>query len=168
METENQKEQIQPTPEFKSMNLSRSTPAPFGNRLTYGQQVQSRFKTAPTPIFGSSQRPPLGGEGCVVRTIGGREGDRHREDKVAQRDADRQTDRERGVTIGIKPFFQSRTQVDDSFPCSNCGDAPCPRFLVASYSLTHFPPAYPTSFARRPLCFSFISRKEPRANDGGG
>lgn len=36
-------------------------------RLTCGQQVQSRFQTAPTPVFGSSQRPPLNGEGCVVR-----------------------------------------------------------------------------------------------------
>ncbi|CAM9485339.1 unnamed protein product [Ascophyllum nodosum] len=33
------------------------------DRLTYGQQVQSRFRTAPTPLFGSSQRPPLNASG---------------------------------------------------------------------------------------------------------
>eukprot|EP00752_Nemacystus_decipiens_P010955 g9736.t1 len=39
---------------------------PLSNfRLTCGQQVQSRFQTAPTPVFGSSQRPPLNGVGCV-------------------------------------------------------------------------------------------------------
>lgn len=36
-------------------------------RLTYGKQVQSRFKTAPTPVFGSSKRPPLNDAGAVVR-----------------------------------------------------------------------------------------------------
>ncbi|CAM9270846.1 unnamed protein product [Pylaiella littoralis] len=45
----------------------KNTPGPQYklDELTSGQQVQSRFKTAPTPVFGSSTRPPLGGEGCV-------------------------------------------------------------------------------------------------------
>ncbi|CBN74016.1 hypothetical protein Esi_0012_0027 [Ectocarpus siliculosus] len=45
----------------------KNTPGPQYelDKVTCGQQVQSRFKTAPTPVFGSSQRPPLNGEGCV-------------------------------------------------------------------------------------------------------
>jgi len=54
---------------------TKSCPPTAGPRLTCGQQVQSRFQTAPTPVFGSSQRPPLNGEGCVVRQEGYQAGD---------------------------------------------------------------------------------------------
>ena len=64
-------------------------------RLTCGQQVQSRFQTAPTPVFGSSQRPPLNGEGCVVRQEHVEGGE-----SVGERERGRERERERGKRGG--------------------------------------------------------------------
>eukprot|EP00904_Undaria_pinnatifida_P008864 jgi/Undpi1/5107/HiC_scaffold_19.g08459.m1 len=57
------KEKGRPAGTFKG----KDTPGPQYqlDRVTCGQQVQSRFKTAPTPVFGSSKRPSLVGEGVV-------------------------------------------------------------------------------------------------------